>query len=92
MAEEKKKLAVAISYDTTEEAPQIVASGKGIIADKIIDKAMEAKVPVHQDHKLAASLSKLELGSCIPPELYQVVSEVLLFVDDLDRLKDRLKR
>jgi len=36
---------------------------------------------------LAASLSKLEIGENIPPELYEVVAQVLLFVDKMDRLK-----
>ena len=57
------------------------------MAEKIIEKAKEADVPVHKDDRLAQSLSKLEIGDYIPKELYQVVAEVLLFVDRMDRIK-----
>ena len=59
-------------------------------AEKIIEKAKEANVPVHKDSKLAGTLSKLEIGDMIPPELYEVVAEILVFVDDMDRLKAKL--
>lgn len=87
---DKRKVAVALGYDTEDEAPKILASGRGAVADKIIAVAQEAKVPLHQDDRLAASLSKVEIGECIPPELYQVVSEVLVFVDQLDQMKEKL--
>ncbi len=86
----KKKVAVAIAYDPGDTAPKIVASGKGNIADKIIDKAQENGIPLHKDDKLADTLSLLELGDYIPPELYEVVAQVLLFVDRLDHLKEKL--
>lgn len=87
--ENKKKIktAVALEYNPSEEAPKIIATGKGYLADRIIEKAKEADVPVHKDDRLAHSLSKLEIGDYIPKELYQVVAEVLLFVDRLDRIK-----
>ena len=87
---EKKKTAVALEYDPGDQAPRIVASGQGAIADKIISKAQESAVPVHKDEKLAGTLSKLEIGECIPPELYEVVAEVLVFVDQMDRIKSKL--
>ena len=39
---------------------------------------------------LADTLSKLKIGDAIPPELYEVVAEILVFVDDMDRLKAKL--
>lgn len=86
----KKKTAVALSYDPDETAPQIIATGKGYIAEKIIQHASEADIPIHKDEKLADTLSKLELGSYIPPELYGVVAEILVFVDKMDRIKGKL--
>lgn len=83
----KNKLAVALSYDIDEVAPKVIATGKGILAEKIIDKAQEAKIPVYEDKKLANTLSKLELGDAIPPELYGVVAEILVFVDRVDSIK-----
>ncbi len=90
-AENKKpKTAVALEYDPDEAAPRVIATGKGALAEKIIEKAKEAKVPVHQDNKLADTLSKLEIGEMIPPELYEVVAEILVFVDQMDRIKAKI--
>ena len=89
MAKEKKKVktAVALSYEAGDAAPKVVASGRGIIAERIIEKAKESNVAVHEDSKLADTLSKLEIGEMIPPELYEVVAEILVFVDAMDKIK-----
>ena len=88
---EKVKTAVAIAYDPANVAPTVVASGKGVLAEKIIEAAKEADVPVHEDSKLADTLSGLEIGDAIPPELYEVVAEVLVFVDRMDKLKQKME-
>ncbi len=88
--EKQDKTAVAIAYEPGEAAPKILASGKGEVAERIIETAKENHVPFYQDHKLAETLSKLEIGDAIPPELYDVVAEILVFVDDMDRLKAKL--
>lgn len=87
---EKAKTAVALAYNPGDQAPKILATGKGAVADKIIEKAKEGNVPFYKDDKLANTLSKLEIGDMIPPELYEVVAEILVFVDDMDRLKGKL--
>ena len=93
MEKEKKiKQAIALSYDPQEEAPKVIASGKGILAEKIIEKAQEVDVPIHRDDKLADTLSRLEIGDMIPPELYEVVAEVLVFVDAMDKLKGKINK
>ncbi len=82
------KQAIALEYNPNEdEAPRVIASGKGALADRIIDKAKENKVPVHKDEKLADTLSRLEIGQVIPPELYEVVAEILVFVNAMDKIK-----
>lgn len=86
----RNKTAVAVSYHPDEPAPRIIASGKGYLADKIIKKAGEHKIPLHKDDQLAGTLSRLEVGDFIPPELYEVVAEILLFVDDMDRIKKKV--
>ncbi len=94
MADNKKqkpKQAIALSYNPDENAPKVIASGKGLLAEKIIEKAKEADVPVHQDDKLADTLSRLEIGDMIPPELYEVVAEILVFVDAMDKIKSKMK-
>lgn len=88
--ENRGKTAVALSYDIGDEAPRVIASGKGYLAEKIIDRARESDVPLHQDSKLAATLSKLEIGECIPPQLYDVVAEILVFVDRVDKIKEAI--
>lgn len=93
MAEDKnnKQLqAVAIKYDPGEVAPKIIATGKGKVAEKIIETAKENDVALHKDSKLANTLSKLDIGEYIPPGLYEVVAEILVFVDDCEKLKGRM--
>ncbi len=92
MAEEekKRKQAIAIQYNPDEVAPKILASGTGIIADKIIEKAKSSDVPLYEDNKLANTLSKLDIGEYIPPELNSIVAEILVFVDNLDKIKGKI--
>lgn len=87
---QKPKTAVAIAYEPSEDAPKVIASGRGYLADKIIERAKEADIPLHQNEKLAETLSKLEIGDMIPPELYEVVAEILVFVDRMDRMKSKV--
>ena len=96
MAENKliagnEKTAVAVAYNPGEVAPKILAVGKGEVAERIIETAKENDVPFYQDNKLAETLSRLQIGDTIPPELYEVVAEILVFVDDMDRMKGKLK-
>lgn len=91
MEENKDRTAVAIRYDPHDAAPKILAAGKGHIADRIIEEAKEADVPFYQDSSLAETLSKLEIGETIPPELYEAVAEILVFVDGMDKIRERLK-
>lgn len=86
----KQRTAVALAYEPGDQAPKILATGKGALADKIIDAAKEADVPTYKDDKLAATLAKLEIGDMIPPELYQVVAEILVFVSDMDKMRQKL--
>jgi len=78
--------AVALRYKRgLDQAPRIIAAGKGNIAEKIIRIAKEHNIHVHNDPDLVEMLSELELNSEIPPELYVVVSEILVFVYSLNR-------
>ena len=87
---EKIKQAVALSYNPDEDAPKVIASGHGALAERIIEKAKEANVAIHRDDKLADTLSRLEIGAMIPPELYEVVAEILVFVDATDKIKAKM--
>ena len=78
-----KKRAVALKYDSkNNRAPIIVASGMGYLAEKIMETAAEAGVPVYEDDSLAVLLSQMKLGAAIPDELYQAVVEIYLFFLD----------
>ena len=79
-----------MAYEPGDRAPKILATGKGHVAEKIIEKAKEEDVPLYADNELAGTLSKLQIGEMIPPELYEVVAEILVFVDDMDKLRSKL--
>lgn len=84
----KKKIneAAALRYSPEKNAaPEIVAVGKGVVAEKILEKAEESGVPVYKDEKLAHILNSLTIGDEIPEELYGIVAEILVFVSDIDR-------
>ena len=49
-------------------------------------------MPLYRDDALAGTLAKLKIGDTIPSELYEVVAEILVFVDDMDRMKAKLQK
>lgn len=65
-------------------APTIAATGQGLMADEILALAERHGVPVEHDPVLAAALAGLRVGDQIPPELYQAIAELLVFLYDLD--------
>lgn len=72
--------AVALSYDEDKDrAPVIVASGRGRMAERMVELACENDVPVYEDHSLTNVLSQMELGSEIPEELYQMVVDIYVY-------------
>ena len=85
MNKKKNKIAIALNYDESSPAPRIVAKGKGYVAEKIIDQAIENDIIIHENQSLTQDLIKLEIGEEIPEELYVVVAEILTFVYDLDK-------
>lgn len=77
--------AAALKYDPVGyDAPQVVASGRGLVAEEILRVAKEHDVPLHEDAELVEALSRLELTESIPRELYAVVAEVLAYVFRVD--------
>ena len=71
-------LAVALHYNGNG-APRVTAKGGGVVAAKIVETAREHRVPLQEDAALAASLSRLDLGTEVPRELYVAVAHVLAF-------------
>lgn len=77
--------AAALKYDPVgHEAPQVIAAGRGLIAEEIVRVAKEHNVPLHEDAELVEALSRLEMTESIPRELYAVVAEVLAYVFRVD--------
>ncbi len=77
----KVKKAAALVYDQDKDsAPRIIASGRGRVAERIIETGRDAGVAVMEDSDLSDVLEALPLEADIPPELYQAVAEVLTFV------------
>jgi flagellar biosynthesis protein len=73
--------AIALRYHRQREhAPRVVASGKGKIAEAILQHARDAGIPLVQDPDLTQVLGKIPLGDTIPRELFQAVAEVLAYV------------
>jgi flagellar biosynthesis protein len=81
----KRQKAVALKYDPEETAPKVLAKGAGVIAEKILENAEKHDVKIHKDAALVDDLTRLDLGEHIPPELYQAVAQVLIFISDLDK-------
>ena len=73
--------AVALRYEhEKDDAPRVVAKGRGEIAKQIIEIAREHGVTIYEDDNLVEILSRLDLNQLIPPELYHAIAEVLAFV------------
>ena len=86
---EKPRRATALRYTEGADAPEVVATGAGEIARKIVEAAEAAGVPVRQDPALVEALAKLDVGRMIPPELYTAVAEALVWAYRLDAKASR---
>jgi len=74
------KRAVALKYDTNKNnAPVVIASGSGYIANKVVEIAEENGVPVYKDDSLSVLLSQLDVGSEIPEELFSAIVDVYVY-------------
>jgi flagellar biosynthesis protein len=58
----------------------VVAKGRGVIGEKILEVARANDIPIEENEVLAGALSNVELGDEIPQDLYKAVAEVLIFV------------
>ena len=78
------EMAVALQYGAGDTAPVVVASGMGYMAEKIVETAADAGVPIYEDNSLATALAQLKLGQEIPEELYQAIVEIYLYFLNFD--------
>ena len=79
MSKSKRNKAVALKYNAKEDlAPIVIASGYGDVAKRIIEVAESRGSPVCRDDSAVSLLCMLEVGSNIPPELYEAVAAIYL--------------
>jgi flagellar biosynthesis protein len=78
------QLAVALAYSVGQAAPKVVAKGRGLLANAIIERAKEAGVYVHESPELVSMLMQVDLDQHIPPQLYLAVAELLAWLYRLE--------
>jgi flagellar biosynthesis protein len=79
VSDQGRRLAVALKYEKPH-APRVTAVGRGELAQRIIEIAEQASVPISQNPALAQALSKVEIEQEIPENLYRAVAEVLAYI------------
>ena len=84
------KKAVALQYEAY--SPTVLASGKGAIAKKIIDKAKDFDISIFQNEELVNSLLNVDIDTNIPPQLYQAVSEVFIWLHKTEQKTTELNK
>lgn len=83
----ERRAAVALAYAGNAPAPKVVAKGRGLIAEAIIERARAAGVYVHDSPELVGLLMQVDLDRHIPPELYVAVAEVLAWIYRLEQAR-----
>ncbi len=83
-----RRQAVALAYQEGD-APRVLARGYGDLAERIIAEARRQDVFVHDAPELVGLLMQLDLDERIPPRLYQVIAELLVWLRDLDARETR---
>ena len=78
--------AVALRYDAErDQAPRVVAKGRGHVAENILELAKKSTIPVYQNKTLVNMLMALDIDREIPPELYRAIAEVMAYVYRMDK-------
>ncbi|NLB63392.1 MAG: EscU/YscU/HrcU family type III secretion system export apparatus switch protein [Fibrobacter sp.] len=78
-------LAIALRYEKGKtQVPRVVASGAGLMAQRIEELAKEHGIPIQEDEELARMLEPIEVGEEIPVELFEAVARVLAFINRVD--------
>ena len=75
--EPRRPRAAALRYEHGDHAPQVTASGAGLLAERIVAAAREAGVPVRHDPALTEALAALPVGAEVPEALWRAVAETL---------------
>ncbi|MCJ7843300.1 EscU/YscU/HrcU family type III secretion system export apparatus switch protein [Lederbergia sp. NSJ-179] len=80
--------AAVLRYDEagSHEGPQVVAQGTGAVAVKLMEMAKEHGIYMQEDASLVGQLLDIDLGNNVPPQLYSVIAEILLMIEEMDRI------
>lgn len=84
-ATDDRALAVALAYAPGDAAPKVVAKGRGLIAEEIINRARAHDIYVHESPELVTLLMQVDLDDRIPPQLYVAVAELLAWLYRIER-------
>lgn len=77
---EKTTIAVALEEQPDQAAPIVTASGRGFVAEQILQIAFANNVKVRTDADLVQVLTAVDVDSEIPTEAFAAVSEILAYI------------
>lgn len=87
-AKNRKKInglsAAVLKYDKGQ-APAVIASGRGHVAEKIIEAAKQNNIQLQEDSNLINNLLEIDLGDSVPPQLYAVIAEIFILLEKIDK-------
>jgi len=84
-AEPPQRTAAALTYDSQDLAPRVVAKGRGELAEEIVRRAREAGVFVHESRELVSLLMQVDMDKHIPAQLYVAVAELLAWLHQMEK-------
>jgi flagellar biosynthesis protein len=78
--------AAVIKYEEgTGKTPTVVAQGTGQVAQQIMSLAKKNNIHLQEDSSLVANLLDMDLGDNIPPQLYSVMAEILILIEEMEK-------
>ncbi|MGP7818541.1 EscU/YscU/HrcU family type III secretion system export apparatus switch protein [Niallia sp. 01092] len=83
--EKNGSVAAVLKYENKNSAPTVIAQGKGVVAQQIIELAKKNNIHMQEDSSLVANLLDMDLGDSIPPQLYSVIAEILLLIEEMEK-------
>ena len=80
-----QQAAIALAYGRDDTAPRVLAKGRGLVAQAIIERAHQHGVYVHESRELVSLLMQVDIDQRIPPALYRAVAELLVWIYRLEQ-------
>lgn len=78
--------AAVIRYDEGQgKSPTVVAHGTGQVAQKILEVAKKNNIHLQEDSTLLGHLLDIDLGDSVPPQLYAVIAEILILMEEIEK-------